>query len=120
MNGATDPEPQHAASYGAAWRPMLAPLAAVVLIALEQLHIVEETSVPFLALAGTVLVATVFSAVHFAEIISARVGEPFGSIVLAGAVTVIEVALIVSMMLAPSEGDVTVARDTVFATVMLV
>ena len=120
MNDANELETQHAASHGAAWRPILAPLAAVVLIALEQFHIVDETSMPFLALAGIVLVATVFSAVHFAEIISARIGEPFGSIVLACAITVIEVALIVSMMLAPSEGDVTVARDTVFATVMLV
>ena len=51
------------------------------------------------AAAGAVLIATVFAAVYHAEVIAHRVGEPFGSLVLAVAVTVIEVALIVSVML---------------------
>lgn len=72
------------------------------------------------ALAGAALIATVFAAVYHAEIVAHRVGEPFGTIVLAVAVTVIEVALIVSLMLAPSLDKSGLARDTVFAAVMIV
>jgi Ca2+/H+ antiporter len=70
--------------------------------------------------AAVLLVAAVFASVHHAEILAHRLGEPFGSIVLAVAVTVIEVALIVSIMLAAKEGSDVLARDTVFATVMIV
>ena len=42
--------------------------------------------------------AAVLAAVHHAEVVAHRVGEPFGSLVLAVAVTVIEVALIVTLM----------------------
>ena len=66
------------------------------------------------------LFGTVFAAVHHAEVIALRVGEPFGALVLAIAVTVIEVALIVSIMLSPGAPHPTLARDTVFAAVMLV
>ena len=72
---------------------------------------------------GTLLTAALFlavlSAIHHAEVIAHRVGEPYGSLVLAVAVTVIEVALIVSLMLAGGEGAAT-ARDTVFSAVMIV
>ena len=67
-----------------------------------------------------VLVGSVFAAVHHAEVIAHRVGEPFGALVLAMAVTVIEVALIVSLMLASPDGKPTLARDTVFAAVIIV
>jgi Ca2+:H+ antiporter len=62
----------------------------------------------------------VFAAVHHAEVVAHRVGEPFGTLILALAVTVIEVGLIVSMMLSRGPGSSELARDTVFATVMLV
>jgi Ca2+:H+ antiporter len=70
--------------------------------------------------AGAVLIATVFAAVYHAEVVAHRIGEPFGTLVLAVAVTVIEVALIVSVMVAGGEGKVGLARDTVFAVVMIV
>jgi Ca2+:H+ antiporter len=54
-----------------------------------------------------------------AEVIALRVGEPFGSIILAISVTVIEVALLVSIMLSAKEGGDVIARDTVYATVMI-
>lgn len=66
------------------------------------------------------LLATVMIAVHHAEVIAHRVGEPFGTLVLALAVTVIEAALIVSLMLAGGEDTAALARDTVFATVMII
>jgi Ca2+:H+ antiporter len=67
-----------------------------------------------------VLVATVFAAVWHAEVVAHRVGEPFGTLVLALAVTVIEVALIVSVMLAGKAGSEALARDAAFATVMII
>lgn len=75
---------------------------------------------PLLVAVAVVLVAAVLVAVHHAETIAHRVGEPFGTLVLALAVTVIEVALIVSMMLSADGGAAALARDTVYATVMVV
>jgi Ca2+:H+ antiporter len=72
------------------------------------------------AAAGVVLIATVFAAVHHAEVVAHRTGEPFGTLVLAVAVTVIEVALIVSVMVAAPAEKAGLARDTVFAAVMIV
>jgi Ca2+:H+ antiporter len=69
---------------------------------------------------AAVLVATVFAAVWHAEVVAHRVGEPFGTLVLALAVTVIEVALIVSIMLAGKAGSEVLARDAAFATVMII
>jgi Ca2+:H+ antiporter len=67
-----------------------------------------------------VLVAAVFAAVYHAEVVAHRVGEPFGTLVLAVAVTVIEVALIVSVMLTGGADAATVPRDTVFSAVMII
>lgn len=71
------------------------------------------------ALCALALVGAVVSAVHHAEVVAHRVGEPFGSLVLAVAVTVIEVALIVTLMIAGGEAKESLARDTVFAAVMI-
>jgi Ca2+:H+ antiporter len=73
-----------------------------------------------LALIGIALAGSVFAGVHHAEVVAHRVGEPFGTLVLAVAVTVIEVALIVSVMLSAGPEKAGLARDTVFAAVMLV
>ena len=66
------------------------------------------------------LAGSVFAAVHHAEAIAHRVGEPYGTLVLALAVTLIEVALIVSLMAAGGEEAAGLARDTVFAAVMII
>lgn len=66
------------------------------------------------------LMASVLIAVHHAEVIALRVGEPFGTLVLALAVTVIEVSLIVSLMISGGSAANALARDTVYATVMIV
>ena len=70
------------------------------------------------ALIGVVLAGTVLAAVQHAEVVAHRVGEPFGSLVLAIAVTVIEVALIVTLMTSGKD-SATLARDTVFSAVMI-
>ena len=71
-------------------------------------------------LATAVLMATVFAAVYHAEVVAHRIGEPFGTLVLAVAVTIIEVALIVSVVVSAPEAKAALARDTVFAAVMIV
>lgn len=70
-------------------------------------------------LASVVLAVSVLAAVHHAEVVAHRVGEPFGSLVLAVAVTIIEVALIVTLMADGGPKGATLARDTVFAAVMI-
>jgi Ca2+:H+ antiporter len=64
--------------------------------------------------------ASVLAAVHHAEVVADRVGEPYGTLVLALAVTLIEVSLIVSLMAAGGEDASGLARDTVFAAVMII
>ena len=71
-------------------------------------------------IAGIVLIATVFAAVYHAEVVAHRTGEPFGTLVLALAITVIETALIVSVMLSAPAENAGLARDTVFAAVMII
>lgn len=66
------------------------------------------------------LFTTVFAAVHHAEVVAHKVGEPFSTLILALAITVIEVALIVSLMLNGGPSTAALARDTVFAAVMLI
>lgn len=75
---------------------------------------------PFLVVVALALMASVLAAVHHAEVVAHRVGEPFGTLVLALAVTLIEVALIVSLMLASGPDGAALARDTVFAAVMII
>jgi Ca2+:H+ antiporter len=66
------------------------------------------------------LLGGVLAGVHHAEVVAHRVGEPFGTLILAAAVTAIEVALIVTLMLSGGQETSTLARDTVFATVMII
>jgi Ca2+:H+ antiporter len=72
------------------------------------------------AVAMAALLSSVIAAVHHAEVIALRVGEPFGTVVLALAVTVIEASLIVALMLSGPDTASALARDTVFATVMII
>ena len=80
--------------------------------------LLNQTWVIFLL--GATLIGAVLLAVHHAEVIAHKVGEPFGTLVLALSVTIIEVALIVSMMLTGHEGSEFIARDAIFATVMII
>lgn len=66
------------------------------------------------------LVGSIIAAVHYAEVIAHKLGEPYGTLVLAVSVTVIEVSLIVAMMLSGSDGAAYIARDAVFAAIMIV
>src|SRR5471030_2198663 len=73
----------------------------------------------FAAVLLVILFGTVFAAVHHAEVIAERIGEPYGTLLLTLAVTIIEVALIATIMLGEKPVP-TLARDTVFAVIMIV
>ncbi|MEJ7560731.1 MAG: ionic transporter y4hA [Pedobacter sp.] len=75
---------------------------------------------PFKIVLAALLISSVLAAVHHAEVIAHRVGEPFGTLILALAITVIEVALIVSLMISGGPETKELARDTVFAAVMII
>lgn len=93
------------------------PLLAATLLALS---FVLAASAPLLMLAGAALMGAVLASVHHAEVIAHKVGEPLGTLVLALAITIIEVALIVTLMMAGGAGAATVARDTVFSAIMII
>jgi Ca2+:H+ antiporter len=96
---------------------MAAPLFAVLVLILA---FVLPMGALLVAGAAAALAVAVFAAVHHAEAIAHRIGEPYGTLVLALAVTLIEVALIVSLMIAGGEESAALARDTVFAAVMII
>src|SRR5262249_30396209 len=96
-----------------AWTWIAPVLAWAALI----LALVPHLGGPVLVVVALLLGAAVFAAVHHAEVVAHRVGEPFGTLVLAVAVTVIEVALIVSVMLSGGEAKAALARDTVFSAI---
>lgn len=95
------------------WAPLAAWIILAAAVLLPGAGWLVGLMVPALAL-------SVFAAVHHAEVVAHRVGEPFGTLVLAIAVTVIEVALIVSVMLSAGPEKSALARDTVFAAVMII
>lgn len=95
---------------------VVAPIAALGFAGLSLALAPEGISTWLILPALPILFAAVFSAVHHAEVVALKAGQPFGSILLALAVTVIEVSLLLS---AP-EGESAVARDTLFAAIMIV
>jgi Ca2+:H+ antiporter len=95
----------------------LVPVGGLVLLALA----VATGVKPWLTLlCGVGLIGAVLAAVHHAEVVAHRVGEPFGTLVLALAVTAIEVSLVLSMMLAGGADSATLPRDTIYATIMII
>jgi Ca2+:H+ antiporter len=99
------------------WSRYAVPLAAGLLAAVG---IAGTMPVALAVVSGVVIVAAVLLAVGHAEAVAHRVGEPLGAIVLAVAVTVIEVALIVTLMATEPGKTAALARDTVFAAIMIV
>jgi len=93
------------------------PVAAALLLA-AALYLPAHVVLTVACVAA--LVGAVIAAVHHAEVVAHRVGEPFGTLVLAIAITVIEVALVVSMMLTGGPEKATLARDSVYAAVMII
>lgn len=102
------------------WWCWAAPLAACALIAVLLMQLLLPTSATVVVAAAVLLGGTIFAAVHHAEVLAVRIGEPFGSILLALAITTLEVGLIISVMVSGSAGTGAIARDTVYSVVMIV
>jgi len=110
----------HGAMSRSAWIfPALAVLFFAGATALGITFTPSAAGLVFAAVLLVILFGTVFAAVHHAEVIAERIGEPYGTLILTLAVTVIEVALIATIMLGETPVP-TLARDTVFAVVMIV
>src|ERR1700688_193322 len=99
--------------------PALAVALFVVASALGFTFTPSAGGLVFAAVLLVILFGTVFAAVHHAEVIAERIGEPYGTLLLTLAVTIIEVALIATLMLGENPAPA-LARDTVFAVVMIV
>ncbi|WP_229076576.1 calcium:proton antiporter [Actinoplanes sp. DH11] len=97
------------------WNVVLPVLSVVALV----LTWGRDLPPPVVVIVALLLGGAVLAAVHHAEVVAHRVGEPYGSLILAVAVTVIEVALIVTLMISGGEKSQSLARDTVFAAVMI-
>ncbi|MFI2647004.1 MULTISPECIES: calcium:proton antiporter [Micromonospora] len=97
------------------WTTLLPLIAVLVLAATWGRHLPG----PLIVVVATLLAGAVLAAVHHAEVVAHKVGEPLGSLVLAVAVTVIEVGLIVTLMISGGDKTQALARDTVFAAVMI-
>src|SRR4051812_44618201 len=97
------------------WTEVAPPVALVALAAVWGRH----PGTVWLVVVAVLLAVAVLAAVHHAEVVALRVGEPFGSLLLAVAVTVIEVALILTLMVGGGKDTSVLARDTVFAAVMI-
>ena len=95
---------------------LIVPIAALVVLVLTWDRYPPDVVV---ALVAVLLIGAVLAAVQHAEVVAHRVGEPFGSLTLAVAVTVIEVGLIVTLMATGGDKTEALARDTVFAAVMI-
>jgi Ca2+:H+ antiporter len=96
----------------------IVPAAAAVLLVVALATGAASGPVVVACTAG--LVGAVLAAVHHAEVVAHRVGEPFGTLVLAVAITVIEVALIVSLMRAGGADKAALPRDTIFSALMII
>lgn len=96
---------------------LIVPLAGFALL-IGALLVPVGTALGFAC--AVALVGAVFAAVFHAEVVAHRVGEPFGTLVLAIAITIIEVALILSMMLAGGDETAALPRDTIFSAVMII
>src|SRR5438094_3093403 len=103
-----------------AWiSPALAVILFAATTALRFTFTPSPAGLVFAAALLVILFGTVFAAVHHAEVIAERIGEPYGTLLLTLAVTIIEVALIATIMLGDKPAPA-LARDTVFAVVMIV
>jgi len=107
-------------SDGSGWLASAAPLAALALVGLKHAHLIDAETAPVALAAAPLLIGSVFAAVHYAEVVARKVGEPFGSILLALAVTAIETSLIIASMVSGGAGQNSLARDTVFSVVLIV
>ena len=100
--------------------PLWAWLSPIAAAALLIAGLVLPVAVALGATCLAALIGAVLAAVHHAEVVAHRVGEPLGTLVLAVSITIIEVALIVMLMLAGGPDKATLPRDTIFSAIMII
>lgn len=100
--------------------PVAAPVIAWLILAGAQFDFSLSLGITYSLLAAAALVGAVLAAVHHTEVVAHKLGEPYGTLLLAVAITMIEVALIISLMLTGGPETAALARDTVFAAVMII
>lgn len=98
----------------------IAPVLAWLIFAGTQISFGSNVDNAYLLIVAAGLIGAVLAAVHHAEVVAHKLGEPFGTLLLAVAITIIEVALILSLMLTGGAETAALARDTVFAAVMII
>ena len=110
----------HASLNKTPWTFIISTVVALIFLGLKMGGVDFGTSSIIVIIEALLLFFAVFGAVHHAEVLAVKVGEPYGSIILALSVTVIEAALIISQMSSGKPGVEFIGRDAVFATVMIV
>lgn len=105
------------------WPLGAALLTTALFLAFGGRWLADLSSAPWFALMSGwlfgVILLTSFAAVRHAEAIAHKLGEPAGTLVLTLAVTGIEVAIIAAVMYG-GKGNAALARDAMFAVVMIV
>lgn len=114
MTASTVAQPTLSRFYGLSAWSVLAPLLAVAAVALGKPDDLASSLI-----IGLLLGAAIMAAVYHAEVLAHYLGEPFGTLVLALAVTIIESSLIVSIMLSEGAQAQALARDTLIAAIMI-
>ena len=94
-------------------------LVPVVSVILMIVVLIVPMSNTLAIISAPALIGAVIAAVHHAEVIAHRIGEPYGTLVLSISITIIEVALILTIMLAEGPEKATLARDTIFSVIMI-
>jgi Ca2+:H+ antiporter len=94
-------------------------LVPVASVALMIVVLIVPMSTTLAIISAPALIGAVIAAVHHAEVIAHRIGEPYGTLVLSISITIIEVALILTIMLAEGPEKATLARDTIFSVIMI-
>lgn len=117
--------PANLTSPAAGWCPFGLPLWSIALPVLGVLGVLmgvllgHDAGTMIAIVKMALLGGAIMAAVYHAEVLAHYLGEPFGTLVLALAVTVIETSLIVSIMLAEGSGAQALARDTLIAAIMI-
>jgi Ca2+:H+ antiporter len=102
--------------YSVQWWAYLIPAASVSLLIAA---FIAPMGIVLAIACALALIGAVIAAVHHAEVIAHRIGEPYGTLVLSISITIIEVALIVTIMVAEGPEKSTLARDTIFSVIMI-
>jgi Ca2+:H+ antiporter len=100
-------------------------VVSIAAIVIAKLLVGKESVLQSDALSGimflfifSIILSTAFSVVRHAEFLAHKFGEPYGTMILTFSAVTVEVIMVTAMMLHGDE-DPTLARDTIFSTLMI-